>query len=66
MIIETYDNITKLAWITQKLQIRLTRIINAIIAWRINNYHKHEYANRPFYYCLQGIFPTADTSQTYL
>ena len=26
MIIETCDNITKQAWITQKLQIRLTRI----------------------------------------
>ena len=26
--------------------------VNTIIACIINYYHKHEYANKPFYYCL--------------
>ena len=34
--------------------------INTIIAWIINYYHKHEYANKLFYYCLSGTFPTSN------
>ena len=32
MIVQTCDNIIKLAWINQKLQIRLTRIIRLLLA----------------------------------